>query len=98
MSHPYQVHEDLVPFLQPQLLVLTSYRRLHRLQWHSAPPPPPGPAAWSGSGADPFAQPQLRFVLRTAPDHPKAGGYTLSLWDEAFKQHHYKDNALNRWL
>lgn len=80
------VHADVVPFLKPQLLVLTSHCRLHRLQWSDATPPPP--PVWSSGGAEPFAREPLRFVLRTAPDHPKESGYAKGLWKKAFVEHH----------
>ena len=88
------VHADVVPFLRPQLLVLTSHKLLHQLHWPDALPSPP--PDWGIGDADPFARPRLRFELRTAPDHPKevSGSYTSSLWDSVFKEHHYKDNEL----
>lgn len=89
------VHQDIVPFLRPELLVLTSHKLVHELSWTSAAPPP-APPGWGIGGACPFSRPQLHFELRTAPDHPKAsaGGYVTTLWEAVFAEHHYKDSQL----
>ena len=84
------VHEDVVPWLKPQLLVLTSHRKVHCLEWTDAAPPPP-PPAWSDGGANPFARPQLRFKLRTARDYR----YATDLWRKRFAEHHYMDGNLH---
>jgi GNAT superfamily N-acetyltransferase len=84
------VHEDVVPWLKPQLLVLTSHRKVHCLDWTDAAPPHP-PPAWSDSGADPFARPQLRLKLRTARNYH----YAKDLWRKIFEEHHYMDGDLH---
>ena len=85
------VHSDVVPWLKPQLLVLTSHRKVHCLEWTDAAPPPP-PPAWSDGGANPFARPQLRLKLRTARDYR----YAKDLWTKTFAEHHYMDGDLHR--
>ena len=84
------VHEDVVPWLKPQLLVLTSHRKVHCLEWTDAAPPPP-PPAWSDGGANPFARPQLRLRLRTARDYR----YAKELWRKIFEEHHYMNGDLH---
>lgn len=89
------VHDDFIPFLKPDLLVLTSLKVSRVLAWPAcgkfarqlcrSPAPP----------ADPFATPRLNFELRTCADHPKEGGYTSGIWAASFKEHHYKDPNLN---
>ena len=74
--------------------MLTSLKRLHRLEWRGSAPAAqlPAPAV---PAAAPFERPRLEFELRTSSDHPHEGGYTTRLWDTTFAAHHYKGETLN---